>query len=81
MSTPAIGREVTREAECGCWSSCLFAPDGELLELKVLICEDHMNLASSDMELRIRSAGDQLTLPLPSAEGDRERVNHEANDA
>lgn len=73
MSQPQAGFEHTREAECGCWSSCLFAPDGELLELKVLICEHHMNLASADMELRIRSANDQLTLPLPSPEGDRGR--------
>jgi len=69
MSVPAIGKEVTREAECGCWTSCLYAPDGELLELKLLICEKHMNLASEDMELRVRSAADQLTLPLPSREG------------
>lgn len=71
MSQPAIGREVIREAECGCWTSCLFAFDGELLELKLLICEHHMDLASADMELRLSGANSQLTLPLPSPEDGR----------
>lgn len=64
--TPSLGSEHVREAECGCWSSCLFAPDGELLELHVVICDMHMDLAMSDMELRLSSAKAQLTLPLPS---------------
>lgn len=69
------GHEVTREAECGCWTSCLFAEDGELLELKLLVCEHHMDLALSDMELRVASANSQLTLPLPSPQGDRRGAN------
>lgn len=72
-TVPNEATTVEQEAACGCWVSRSFHPDGELLELHVQICEAHMNSLSEDIELRVRSETDQLTLPLPSPEGDRGR--------
>lgn len=68
-----IMRKAFEHAPCGCYSESGFSPDDELLELHVYICEDHMAMASQAIELRIASAEAQLTLPLPSPEGDRGR--------
>lgn len=63
----------SREAECGCWSEVVLAPDGEMIELHVQVCETHMNIAFDELELRVHGAKSQLTLELPSPEGDRGR--------
>jgi len=62
-------RQVSYEHQCGCYCSRLFHPDGELLEIRLQVCEDCMNLFSEDIELRLTSAQAQLTLPLPSRDG------------
>jgi len=67
-NVPAI--TTSREAECGCWTETVHHPDGELLELHVQICERHMNLAFEELDLRLTGEKAQLTLPLPSREGD-----------
>jgi len=51
----------------------MFHPDGELLELRLQVCEDCMNHFSNDIQLRLSSESAQLTIPLPSPEGDRGR--------
>jgi len=74
-TTPDIRpfRQVTYEHECGCYCSRMFHPDGELLELRLQVCEDCMNHFSNDIQLRLSSESAQLTIPLPSPEGDRGR--------
>jgi len=59
-------RQVTYEHECGCFCSRLFHPDGELLELRLQVCEDCMNNFSNDIQLKLSSETAQLTIPLPS---------------
>lgn len=66
-------REVHYEARCGCWCSRLYHPDGELLELRLQVCEDCMSKFHEALVLQIASETEQLTLPLPSPEGDRGR--------
>lgn len=70
----ALGyREVQYEAECGCWCKRSFAPDGELLELHILVCESHMMCQFDTLDLSPTSDGGQLTLSLPSPEDGRAR--------
>lgn len=64
-----VQRKAHEEAPCGCWSQSEFSEDDELLELHVQICEDHMAMAAQAIELRLLSAKEQLTLPLPSRDG------------
>lgn len=66
---PAGPGTYSREAECGCWSEIVIAPEGELLEVHVQVCEAHMNIAYDELDLRVRSANSQLTLELPSRDG------------
>lgn len=66
---PAAGGRYFREAECGCYSEVERAPDGELIELHVQVCEAHMNIAFDELELRVHGVKSQLTLELPSRDG------------
>jgi len=70
---PARPGLYIREAECGCYSEVERAPGGELLELRVQVCETHMDIAFDELTLAIAGEKSQLTLPLPSPEGDRGR--------
>jgi len=71
---PAKPGLYIREAECGCYSEVDRAEDGELIELRVQVCETHMNIAFDELELRVHGEKAQLTLPLPSsADGQGER--------
>lgn len=64
-----VTHQAHEEASCGCWTSSLFHPDGELLELHTYICEHHMTMAALAIEMHIVSENAQLTLPLPSRDG------------
>lgn len=58
-----VMRTSHEEATCGCWCEAAFSPENELLELHVLICEVHMDMASKAIALQIRCEDDQLTIP------------------
>lgn len=65
---------------CDCYKELLLTDEGECLEIHVYICEQHMQMASQAIELAIKSANEQLTLSLPSREGDRDGVIQKATD-
>lgn len=66
---PNANTEHVHEMECGCFYETLHHPDGDLLELRVQICETHMAMSYEEFLLHAVSVSDQLTLELPSRDG------------
>lgn len=66
------GHEVVLTAEpCGCWHETRYTTDGEIVLIRLEVCGDCFEAAGEYLDRLCIDKRTQLTLPLPSAEGDR----------
>jgi len=66
------GREVvSTQEDCGCWHETEYYPDGEIVMIRLQICSSCFEAAGVYLDRLSIDKRAQLTLSLPSAEGDR----------
>lgn len=71
------GDEVICTVEdCGCWHETHYSAVGsDVTLIRLEICGECFDSAAAHLEKLTLDKGSQLTLPLPSAEGDRGRTD------